>query len=158
LIHFADAQHGYIVERFGPAAGSLYSGLVATDDGGIGWSYRTGPAGSSGPPTPLFPSMPAGTDDVVVEGPTGLVAVQASGVVSGIDICTSSDGGRRWSCPSRLGSPPAHVGTLAAEVAPLPSGRLQVASLSDSFVLQVAFSADRGATLTVETQVSVPRI
>ncbi len=117
LIHMADLHHGYVVERYGPGAGTVDSGLVATDDGGHHWAFRSGPAGNSGPPTPLFDTMPPGVDDVDVEGPENLLAVSVSDIVSGMGACTSGDGGRHWACTPEGLTHPAQIGTAAAAIA-----------------------------------------
>jgi photosystem II stability/assembly factor-like uncharacterized protein len=154
LIHMADLQHGYVVERYGPAAGTVYSGLVATDDGAH-WSYRSGPSGNSGPPTPLFATTPPGIDDVDVEGPEALLAASVSDVVSGMQVCTSPDGGRHWACtPERL-THPAQVGTGAVAILRLTGGGLVAASLTNGSVLELSTSSDGGASWTVDARVPV---
>lgn len=152
LIHMADLRHGYVVERYGPGAGAVSSGLVATDDGGAHWSYRSGPSGNSGPPTPLFATMPPGIDDVDVEGPEALLAASVSDVVSGMQACTSPDGGRHWSCkPSGL-SNPAQIGTAAAAIARLDDGALVAVSLTNQGALEVTTSSDGGSTWSVSLE------
>jgi photosystem II stability/assembly factor-like uncharacterized protein len=149
-MHFADLLHGYVVLPQACAAGTCYSSLEATDDGGAHWVYRSASAVGA-PPTPAYESLPGGVWDVTPTGPRSLLAGSSSnGNVERADACISADGGRSWSC--RGGSvpqPPVVVAIAMPRPGQLEAALLMVAANPSDEQLVLAGSVDGGITWTV---------
>ncbi len=98
VLHFADAQNGWLLAHLGVGMSHDYFALFSTVDSGANWKRLIDPQ-STNPPQSC-----SKTSFAFKDAQTGWLAIDCHGVMPGLQFYQTSDGGVTWS-PDELPAP-----------------------------------------------------